>query len=106
MNNLDEISRLLGNIEAKQTIANGQLEALFKRVDDIRKEQAETLGIVKELNSRVDLLENELAQDVVPTVQEVQRLKQRGIGILTTIGLLSAGAGYLLNKGLKYFFNI
>ena len=38
MNNLDEISRLFGNIEAKQTIANGQLEVLFSRVDDIRKE--------------------------------------------------------------------
>lgn len=102
MSELDQISRLLGSIEAKQTTNNQQLKALFGKVDTMRKEHSELLGVVKELNSRLDVLESELAEDVVPMVQEFQRLKQRGIGILTIIGLLSAGAGFLLTKVLKY----
>lgn len=101
-NELDQISRLLGNIEAKQTTTNQQLEALFNKVDIMRQEHAETLGIVKELNSRLDLVEKELAEDVVPVVQQLQQLKQRGIGILTVIGLLGTGAGFLLTKAAKY----
>lgn len=102
MSELDQISRLLGSIETKLQTNGQQLDALFNKVDIIRKEHSETLGVVKELNSRVDLLEKEIAEDVVPTVQEMQRLKQRGIGILTVIGLLGAGAGFLLTKALKY----
>lgn len=103
MSELDQISRLLGSIEAKLQTNGQQLTALFTKVDVIRKEHAELLGVVKELNSRVDLIEKEIAEDVVPTVQEVQRLKQRGIGILTVIGLLGTGAGFLLTKVLKHF---
>lgn len=102
MSELDQISRLLGSIETKLETNGQQLGALFNKVDIIRREHAETFGIVKELHSRVELLEKEVAEDVVPTVQEMQRLKQRGIGILTVIGLLGAGAGFLLTKAFKY----
>jgi Sec7-like guanine-nucleotide exchange factor len=103
MSEYGDIQRLLGSIETGQENNTQQLQTIFSKIDVMSDKHTELLGVVKELNNRVELLESEIAEDIVPTVQEVKLLKQRGIGVLIVIGLLSAGAGSMITKALKYF---
>lgn len=98
---LDEISRVLGRIEAHQSTTKESTQAIFRRVDELRMSHHETMGALKEQNARLTFMEEELAQTVIPAIEDINKLKQRGIGVLAFIGLLGAGAGAMLMKFTK-----
>ena len=103
MSNLDEISRILGRIEANQATSKEVVDALFRRMDDLRADHSELIGVVKEHAAKLTFFEEELTDTVVPAIDEFAKLKQRGIGVIAVIGILSAGAGATLVKLSKLF---
>ena len=103
MSELDEISRVLGRIEANQATAKEVDKAMFKRMDEQRRSHDELMGVVKETTARVAFVEDEMTNTIVPVIDDFARLKQRGIGAIVIIGLLSAGAGATLAKLSKLF---
>lgn len=96
MNELDGISRLLGNIES--TIAG--LTRRFDRLESRMDERDETLAdIHNTLGAAVEdtrYLKKVLLEDIKPVTDDVKRWRLMGMGALAIVGLGGAALGSAL----------
>lgn len=90
---INEVSRLLGRIEASTIEAERQRTALFKKMDEFARLQSETNGVAKEALARVAKME--------PHVEEFKNMRQRGLGIIMFIGGCGAVGGATIMQAFK-----
>lgn len=100
MSGIDEISKALGALDAHAQEQSRQLRALFGKLEHLEKCQTETNGMVKLMGQQIAMHEiadkqfrSEIKTDVMPVIAALERLKQRGVGALIGVSLLSTGSG-------------
>lgn len=88
----------LGRIVAQGDEHTRQLTALFRVVDDIRREQSETSGVAKEALRLATSTALELQKEVVPHIEDYKGLKAKGFGVLGVIAILGGGAATIIAR--------
>ncbi len=108
MDDLDQLSRLLGRIEADMAEAARQRDALFKKLDNMETMMHEQNGASKLIAAQVaELAKDHVAlvemidEEIKPVVDDYKALKNKGLGVIGLIGLVSSGGGALLMKWLS-----
>ena len=102
---LDQLSRLLGRVEAELAEGARQRDALFKKLDDIEKMIHEQNGAMRVLATQVSQqskdhaeLKTIIEEEIKPVVDDYKSMKNRGLGVIAFIGFASAGGGaFLMN---------
>ena len=96
MNELDGISRLLGNIESNITDLTHRFDRLERRMDD----RDETLSDIQHtLGTAVEdtrYLKKALIEDIKPVTDDVRRWRLMGMGALAIVGVGGAALGSAL----------
>lgn len=115
MGDIDEVSRLLGQLVNETESTNRQMSALFTKFDSMQREYHDVLHIAtqalrlaNENKERQLKLEESIVKDIEenikPTLEDYRKLKQRGIGIVAIlsfiVGLLSFAFKELVKKWL------
>lgn len=93
MSEIDELSRLLGSIEARlaqaerhDTLVTGQLKTLTEELRALREDFAPVKATVGEMEPEVDTL---------------RKLRNRGIGLLIGVGLAAGGTSIGVLKAVE-----
>lgn len=81
----------LGKILAQGDEHGRQLDALFRAVDNIRKEQAETSGVAKEALRLATETNVHIKTNIAPHVDDYRNLKAKGLGVLGVIAIMGGG---------------
>jgi chromosome segregation ATPase len=100
---LDQLSRLLGRVEAELAEGARQRDALFNKLDDIEKMIHEQNGAMRVLAAQVAQQSKDHAElkeiiedEIKPVVDDYKGLKNKGMGVIAFIGFVSAGSGAML----------
>lgn len=90
---LDSIERLLKD----QNIASSESrKALYDRVGAIETDIKISAGIDAQVRERLDAFDAKLTNDVMPTINEVNRWKVTGVTVLAMVGMAGAAIGSFL----------
>lgn len=87
MADIDEVSRLLGVLTTQNNVSAEQIATITKQFDMLREDLSEIKAGVNETVSKVNHLEERIDEDIEPTVEDFKKLKQRGIGVITFVGI-------------------
>jgi hypothetical protein len=90
--NTNEINRMLGSLSADAAEAQRQREAMWVKLDQISNCVTEMCSQMKMIALQQSATELKISTHVMPAVEEMKTLKQRGIGVLTVAGLLGGSA--------------
>ncbi len=82
----NDLYLMLGQLKAENIEAKRQRELLFEKISEVKKDT----GGLPQLRQDVETMK--------PVVDDYQKLRQRGIGVIATVGLLSAGGGVALSR--------
>lgn len=93
---LHDISVVIGRLEAENNEAQRQRDAMFKKLDRISDDITKLRGAVEMLAKDHASTAKKVHEDIMPTINEVRNLKQRGMGIIAFIGLVGSGIGATL----------
>ena len=101
MHGLDEVSRKIGELEADAEHAIKQRAALFKLVAEIKDD----LSRVSSDQQRILAWQGEFDRNMKPLLEEFQRWKQRGFGLVLLFLTAAMGGGVIstawINELLK-----
>ena len=94
MSEQGDILLALGALKAQGEESVRQRGALFKKVADVHDVGLRTEGVVTALAVRVADLEETHDTEIAPVLEDYQRLKMKGAGVLVACGLLAGGVGF------------
>ena len=86
---LHDISLFLGKLSNQTETLLAQTKDLSDALDELQEKGSLTLAAVEGIKSRVSAVENTLEKAVLPSIADYKRVKQRGLGILGFVGMLS-----------------
>jgi predicted nucleic acid-binding Zn-ribbon protein len=90
---IHDISKVIGKLEAENTESQRQRDAMFKKLDRISDDITKLRGAVEMLAKEHADTATKVNDQIMPTVTEFQNLKQRGLGVIGFIALLGGGLG-------------
>lgn len=96
MSDIDEISRMIGEMSANQREHMRQQTALFDKFDRMNEEQIEHRGALKLLGSQVAEVKMATAASdlkIKNLAEEHAEVKNKGKGLVIGLGLLGGGGG-------------
>lgn len=94
---LHEVSMMIGELKADMAEGHRQRDAMFKKLDAIANSVQQSIGQQALVAADVDLLKKKLVA-IQPTIDEMNNLKQRGIGALAVVGLGAGGVSAVIVK--------
>lgn len=107
---LNDIYQLLGSLAADVKNLRREIEQANRRVDarldPLPAQLAEIARRTDHLESGLAILRGDLADDVLPVVQEVRAWKQRGIGALAMAGMGGGAIGLTVATGWHTIWNM
>ncbi len=89
---LDQISMQIGRILSNNEESGRVREAMFRKLDEIGEKLTMVKGAVETVALSHTQLQAKVEGKVMPAIEEMKALKQRGIGIITAVGVLAGGA--------------
>jgi chromosome segregation ATPase len=101
---IHDISLLLGKLSAQTENLQSQLRDLTNTLEQVRNKSSQTLQAIELLQARVALIESALEKTIKPSIYDYKKLKQRGIGILGAVGMLSAGGSLIAQRLIRVLF--
>jgi len=104
MGDIDEISRVLGELKADNAEAMRQRDAMWNKFDEVSKTCTEISGCVKMLGAQHVALSAKIDLEHAPVIADMKALKQRGIGMLAVIGLVATAAAALVGNFFEKIF--
>lgn len=93
MPGIDEVSRLLGSIDARLSAAEKHHEDVTKRLDAVASE-------IRRVHADMTPIKQSVAE-MEPEVRLMKTLRNRGIGLLVGVGLIGGGTGIGLLKAIE-----
>jgi len=96
--NLNEVSLTLGKLMNATSEAERTRELIFRKLDDIGnclQKVSTNLSAVTENHAE---LKQQVETKIMPAVDEIKSIKQKGMGVLVGIGLLAGGSGAIVTK--------
>jgi len=103
-NDLDEVSLALGRIEATQTVIMHTVRETSVSIENLKEKQYETDNSLGKYKAELESLQKDLTTNIKPALDDINKLKQRGIGVLVLFGLFSASASSVIHKFIKQLF--
>lgn len=91
MNGVDEVSQLLGKFAADGEEARRQRDAMWNKLDEIGKNVISIGAKMELLAVQHASLDTVVKKEVMPTIEDMKAIKQRGIGALAVAGLFGGG---------------
>lgn len=98
----NEEAKTLGRLEEAVDQLAEQSRALFRKSDESQAQLAGLTATVEHVAGLLKDVRDEL-KDLRGKVSDLQRARDRGLGVLTGVGLLSGGAGAAAGKLLALF---
>ena len=95
-NAVDELSRMIGQIQADVKHTRKSVDVIETKVDHLTQTSIRNEGSLKDAQKKID--------DMHPHVEEFRKLKQRGIGILTALSMVFGAIGAFLSKVIGAMF--
>lgn len=102
MGEIDQISKQLGILIGTEKENSRQLDAIWKKLDAISKEQQETNGLSKEALRLATENERRMHEDIKPAVDDYKTLKAKGLGALAMAGMIGGGLSTVVAWLLGY----
>ena len=109
----DSVERLLGDIKGQIGEIHGRLGGIERQINDSweqRRRLYEEVGSVKAAVSELPLIKREIEsiqktidKDIRPHIEDYRRLKNRGLGIVSAVGILGGAAGFGFDKLLHWW---
>ena len=96
--NLHEVSMVLGKLVNASEDATRTREMIFQKLDNINSCLLSVSTNLKAVTENHAELSAKVENHVMPAVEEIKGIKQKGIGVLVGIGLLAGGAGSTITK--------
>lgn len=103
MAEIDQISKQLGELIGAERENSRQLDAIWKKLDAISREQQETNGLAKEALRMASENERNMREEIKPAVDDYKTLKAKGMGALAMAGLISSGVWTLFAWAMGWF---
>ena len=97
MTEMDELSLAIGGLQQAEKSASSQRAVIFEKLDDVVTAQHELRGMHRELLRYQDE-QSKTLKTLGTDIEDYKKLKNRGIGVITFIGFMSAGGGAILGK--------
>lgn len=94
----DEISRAIGALQNSAETTAQQTAAMWKRLDEIKSLIIQQGAAHSSAVAETAALKKHINEDIMPTIREMNALKQRGIGMLATVGLVAGTLGLLISR--------
>ena len=98
MAEIDQLSEIIGKLNAEVAENQRQNTALFRKLDAIEEKITKMAGAVEMVASKQMELEADVKENINPVVADYKAMKNRGIGVIAFIGLASGGVGAALAK--------
>lgn len=95
-NNIDELSRTLGQIQADVSYTRKNTEAIDNKVDRLSKSVVQQEMTIKSAHERLD--------NIIPHIDDYRAFKQKGIGFIGAISLFFGFIGSLVIKLISSVF--
>lgn len=102
-----QITKELGGLSAQAKENSRKFETLFDKIDALTDELRESRAEASRAIAKAEAMEDHLARleervndEIQPAVDEFKALKNRGLGVLGGIGLMSGGVGAALVKAV------
>ncbi len=86
---LNEVSLMLGELKAEMAEGHRQRDIMFEKLDKIGQSVQQSITHHHAVVAEVNAIKKKLLE-IQPTIDEMNNLKQRGIGALAVVGV---GAG-------------
>jgi len=84
-------------LDSKQNVASSEsCKALYERVGAIETDIRISASIDAQVRERLDAFGAKLTNEVMPTINEVKRLKITGVTVLAMVGMAGAAIGSFL----------
>lgn len=96
-----ELHQTIGKLIAQNEIMMQQQTELYQELNSISEQNTDLKEQLTKIAMKQETLEEKF-KEIVPDLQFVTNLKQRGIGIASFIGLFFAALGYYFDKLLKH----
>lgn len=90
---LHGVSKAIGKLEAENEEAERQRRAMFNKLDEIFREITKLTGAVEMLARDHSDTAKKVREDVMPTIDRIKNLEQRGMGVVAFVGVMAGGAG-------------
>ena len=97
----EQLHQTIGKLLAQNEIMMSQQTQLYQELNSISEQNIELKEQLTQIAVKQEVLEKKF-EGIVPDLQFVTNLKQRGIGIASVLGLFFAGLGYYFDKILKH----
>lgn len=97
---LSDIQRTLGALQAGMEMSNTQREAMFRKLDGVSDAVLKIAGSLEQAHRNHADLKADIDAKVKPAIQDMRDLKNRGIGVLIAAGAAGGGVGALASKAI------
>lgn len=95
---LNELSRAIGALQHSAEITAEQTAAMWRRLDEIKSLLVQQGADHKIAVADTAAIKEQIVKEIMPTVREMNALKQRGIGMLAMVGLVAGALGLFINR--------
>ena len=95
-NAVDELSLMIGRIESDVKHTRKNTEVIGEKVDKLTESVIKNDALIRTAQKKID--------DIHPYVEDYKKLKQRGVGILTTLSMIFGALGAFLSKIIGSIF--
>lgn len=97
----DQLHQTIGKLIAQNEIMMAQQDELYRELNAISEQNIELKEQLTQISIKQEHLEKKF-EEIVPDLQFIANLKQRGIGIASVLGLFFAALGYYFDKLVKH----
>lgn len=98
-----DLNRAIGELTADAAEARRQRDAMWGKLNEISKGVAELRGCMSVMSAQQVSLDAKIKSEIMPTIEDMKALKQRGIGVMVASGLLGGGAWAGITKVFDKF---
>jgi chromosome segregation ATPase len=99
---LGKIEGMLSSAQTSREITRKEIVSITKNIDAIKGQHSETMSAVKELAKDHEYLKARVDGHAA-IIDSHEKMKQRGVGIMTGVGLAGGSVGALIAKYLPFW---
>lgn len=96
MSSIDEVSRVVGRLEAGVKSTSDQQTQIVQKLDDISTTLTMHCGKMEDMSKSIE--------EIKPVMADYQKVKQKGMGVLVGLSIVAGGAGAWIKTTLAGLF--
>lgn len=101
---LHEISAAIGALRSSSEEQVRQTRAIWERIDEVKVLLIKNSAVHQMQDRSIAQLEKKMTEEVDPAIEELQALRNRGIGVIATVGVVASLVGLKLQSILDWIW--